>query len=164
VEVEFVEGILANEDSKAIVNLNDESLSCMVNICQDFMQVAGRDIENDCEFIMNERQGKPLARGSVVEAKTTGKLKSRYLLHSIQLGPETAKITKDQFSKQIQNILRKTNLLGLDSVSMPILVDEPCTPAERMVFTCALLPALRTITMSKTQSLITKVRIVIPNG
>ena len=56
---------------------------------------------------------------------------------------------KEQVSKQIQNILRKTNCLQMQSISMPILADEPSTPAERMIFTMALIPAIMAVAKSK---------------
>lgn len=71
-DIEFVRGELANEETNVIVNLNDEVLSCQGSVSQQLIAVGGPTIRQDCEKIMSERQGKGLAKGSIVEAKTIG--------------------------------------------------------------------------------------------
>ena len=61
--------------------------------------------------------------------------------------------------KQIQNIMRKVNTLGLSSVSLSCLIEEP-SRSERDLFINAFLPALKQIICQKGQCHITHVRLV----
>ena len=53
------------------------------------------------------------------------------LLHSIGLQKDS---TEAEVSKQIATILRKANIEYMNTISMPILVNEPATKLERTVF------------------------------
>ena len=61
--------------------------------------------------------------------------------------------------KQIQNIMRKVNTLGLSSVSLSCLIEEP-SRSERDLFINAFLPALKQIICLKGHCHITHVRLV----
>jgi hypothetical protein len=67
----------------------------------------------------------------VVETKQKGNLNCKVLQHSIAL-PKYA--TEPEISKQITIILRKANIDEMNSISMPILVDEPSTQHQRILF------------------------------
>ncbi len=53
------------------------------------------------------------------------------LLHSIALKKDSSEV---EVSKQIAIILRKASIDNYETISMPILVNEPATKLERTVF------------------------------
>ena len=64
----------------------------------------------------------------MVDTKEKGTLNSKVLQHSIALAKYA---TETEISKQILTILRKANIDVMNSISMPILVEEPTTKQER---------------------------------
>ena len=80
---------------------------------------------------MSVRNFQALTAGTVVDTKEKGSLNCKVLLHSIALKKDS---TKAEVSKQIVTILRKANIEYMNTISMPILVNEPATKLERTVF------------------------------
>jgi hypothetical protein len=67
----------------------------------------------------------------VVDTKEKGSMNCKILLHSIALKKDSSEA---EVSKQIATILRKANIDNFETISMPILVDEPATKLERTIF------------------------------
>ena len=67
----------------------------------------------------------------MVDTKEKGTLNSKVLQHSIAL---TKHAGEAEMSKQIIYILRKASSDEMNSISMPILVDEPSTKHQRTLF------------------------------
>lgn len=114
-----------------IVNLNDEKLSCTNISSQKLIKAEDYQIIMSCVRYMNERSYSALATGLVVDTKEKGSMNCKVLLHSIALKKDS---TEAEIEKQIVIILRKANIEYMNTISMPILVNEPATKLERTVF------------------------------
>jgi hypothetical protein len=96
---------------------------------------------------MAERKLSNLSEGSCIEANP-GLLKSKVVLNSIAISREILpnqpnKLTHESMQKQIQNLLRKIKTLGMSSVSLSCLIEEPSSISERELFINAFLAALK---------------------
>jgi len=96
---------------------------------------------------MAERKFSNLSEGSCIEANP-GLLKSKVVLNSIAISREILpnqpnKLTHESMQKQIQNLLRKIKTLGMSSVSLSCLIEEPSSISERELFINAFLAALK---------------------
>ena len=67
----------------------------------------------------------------MLDTKEKGNLNCKVLLHSIALSKYA---TAADISKQITTILRKANIDGMNSISIPILVEDPSTQHQRALF------------------------------
>jgi hypothetical protein len=73
---------------------------------------------------MFERNYQALTPGTVIDTNEKGNLNCKVLMHSIALAKYA---TEHEIIKQITVILRKANIDEMNSISMPILVNEPST-------------------------------------
>lgn len=101
VDLEFVHGQLYNEDGCVLVNLNDEYLQNTNKTSRELIAAGGDSLLDDTRHAMEQRQHKPLLKGSVIEATVTGNLRCQVLLHSISLVDDLKPLSTDALAKQI---------------------------------------------------------------
>ena len=72
------------------------------------------------------------------------------------------RLTQENIQKQIQNLLRKVNTLGLSSLSLSCLmpIEEPSIKSERELFIDEFLTALKQTISAENRCSITHVRLV----